>query len=125
MASFEKSMGRYPGMQQGGAVEQLQYIEPQAQGDSLMGMSDDRRVMPVLPPDEYVMRQENGEMTMSRQQVPKLSAAYMAALGMETPLSKRQRNLLQRRALNPESMSPQLRGLLGKVLLQRLGNEPE
>jgi len=117
--------GSVLGYQQGGAVEQLQYTEPQVQGNSLMGMSNDRRVMPVLPPDEYVMRQENGEMTMSRQQVPKLSTAYMAALGMETPLSKRQRNLLQRRALNPESMSPQLRGLLGKVLLQRLGNEPE
>jgi hypothetical protein len=90
-----------------------------------MGMSNDRRVMPVLPPDEYVMRQENGEMFMSKQQVPKLSTAYMAAFGMETPLSKRQRNLLQRRAINPESMSPQMRGLLGKVLLQRLGNEPE
>jgi hypothetical protein len=127
MASFEESMGRYepPGMQQGGAVEQLQYIEPQVQGNDLMGMSNDRRVMPVLPPDEYVMRQENGEMFMSKQQVPKLSTAYMAAFGMETPLSKRQRNLLQRRAINPESMSPQMRGLLGKVLLQRLGNEPE
>jgi len=93
--------------------------------DSLMGMSDDRRIIPPLPPDEYVMRQENGEMYMSKQQVPKLSPAYMASFGMETPLSKRQRSLLQRRAINPESMSPQLRGLLGKVLLQRLENEPE
>jgi len=57
--------------------------------------------------------------------VPKLSPAYMASFGMETPLSKRQRSLLQRRAINPESMSPQLHGLLGKVLLQRLENEPE
>ena len=93
--------------------------------DSLMGMSDDTRIIPPLPPDEYVMRQENGEMYMSKQQVPKLSPAYMASFGMETPLSKRQRSLLQRRAINPESMSPQLRGLLGKVLLQRLENEPE
>jgi hypothetical protein len=90
-----------------------------------MGMSNDRRVMPVLPPDEYVMRQKNGEMFMSKQQVPKLSPAYMASFGMETPLSKRQRSLLQRRAINPESISPQLHGLLGKVLLQRLENEPE
>jgi hypothetical protein len=125
MASFEKSMGKYPGMQQGGQVEQLEYREPQVQGNGLMGMSNDRRVMPVLPPDEYVMRQENGEMLMSKQQVPKLSPAYMASFGMETPLSKRQRSLLQRRAINPESMSPQLHGLLGKVLLQRLENEPE
>ena len=93
--------------------------------DSLMGMSDDRRIIPPLPPDEYVMRQENGEMYMSKQQVPKLSPAYMASFGMETPLSKRQRSLLQRRAINPESISPQLHGLLGKVLLQRLENEPE
>ncbi len=125
MASFEKSMGKYPGMQQGGQVEQLEYREPPVQGNGLMGMSNDRRVMPVLPPDEYVMRQENGEMLMSKQQVPKLSPAYMASFGMETPLSKRQRSLLQRRAINPESMSPQLHGLLGKVLLQRLENEPE
>jgi len=93
--------------------------------DSLMGMSDDRRIIPPLPPDEYVMRQENGGMYMSKQQVPKLSPAYMASFGMETPLSKRQRSLLQRRAINPKSMSPQLHGLLGKVLLQRLENEPE
>jgi hypothetical protein len=93
--------------------------------DSLMGMSDDRRIIPPLPPDEYVMRQENGGMYMSKQQVPKLSPAYMVSFGMETPLSKRQRSLLQRRAINPESMSPQLHGLLGKVLLQRLENEPE
>ena len=125
MASFEKSMGKYPGMQQGGQVEQLEYREPPVQGNGLMGMSNDRRVMPVLPPDEYVMRQENGEMLMSKQQVPKLSPAYMASFGMETPLSKRQRSLLQRRAINPESISPQLHGLLGKVLLQRLENEPE
>jgi hypothetical protein len=117
--------GEVYGYQQGGEVEQLQYREPQVQGNNLMGMSNDRRVMPVLPPDEYVMRQENGEMLMSKQQVPKLSPAYMASFGMETPLSKRQRSLLQRRAINPESISPQLHGLLGKVLLQRLENEPE
>jgi hypothetical protein len=117
--------GSILGYQQGGQVEQLEYREPQVQGNNLMGMSNDRRVMPVLPPDEYVMRQENGEMLMSKQQVPKLSPAYMASFGMETPLSKRQRSLLQRRAINPESISPQLHGLLGKVLLQRLENEPE
>ena len=92
--------------------------------DSLMGMSDVRRIISPLKPDEYIMRQENGDMFMSRQQVPKLSAAYMASFGMETPLSKRQRSLLQSRALNPESMGSQLHGLLGKVLLRRFENEP-
>ena len=92
--------------------------------DSLIGMSDDRRIISPLQPDEYIMRQENGDMFMSRQQVPKLSAAYMASFGMETPLSKRQRSLLQSRALNPESMGSQLRGLPGKVLLRRFENEP-
>jgi len=106
-----------------GEGEELRYDEPQLQGDSLMGMSNDRRVMPMLPPDEYEMHEENGRRYRLKKEVPKLSPAYMASFGFETPLSKRQRAVLNRMAINPESIPPQLRGLNGRILVNRMANE--
>ena len=49
--------------------------------------------------------------------------AYRRALGMQTPLNAKERFTQARLGLNPEMFTAQQRGLLGKVLLQRLGNE--
>jgi len=100
-------------MQQGGMVG----------GTPLMqDMSQDKRVKP-LQPDRYVVT--GGKMTKQEMEVPKLSRAYLASFGMETPLSKRQRSVLNRRAIAPETLSPQVKGLIGRILVQRLTNEPE
>ena len=100
-------------MQQGGMVG----------GTPLMqDMSQDKRVKP-LQPDRYVVT--GGKMTKQEMEVPKLSRAYLASFGMETPLSKRQRSVLNRRAIAPETLNPQVKGLIGRILVQRLTNEPE
>jgi len=103
-------------MQQGGMVESPQLMQD---------MSQDRRIKP-LQPDRYVIKDDTpggeGQREMS---VPKLHSAYLGALGMETPLSKRQGALLSERGIPPQSMAPHLESLVGRVLIQRLGNEPQ
>ena len=91
----------------------------------MQDMSQDRRIKP-LQPDRYVIKDDTpggeGQREMS---VPKLHSAYLGALGMETPLSKRQGALLSERGISPQSMAPHLESLVGRVLIQRLGNEPQ
>ena len=103
-------------MQQGGMVESPQLMQD---------MSQDRRIKP-LQPDRYVIKDDTpggeGQREMS---VPKLHSAYLGALGVETPLSKRQSALLSERGIPPQSMAPHLESLVGRVLIQRLGNEPQ
>jgi len=53
----------------------------------------------------------------------KSEEAYKRAFGMQTPLNAKERFTQVRLGLNPEMFTAQRRGLLGKVLLQRLGNE--
>jgi len=53
----------------------------------------------------------------------KSEEAYKRAFGMQTPLSAEERFTQARLGLNPEMFTAQQKGLLGKVLLQRLGNE--
>jgi len=53
----------------------------------------------------------------------KSEEAYRRAFGMQTPLDAKERFTQARLGLSPETFSAQQRGLLGKVLLQRLGNE--
>jgi hypothetical protein len=53
----------------------------------------------------------------------KSEEAYKRAFGMQTPLNAKERFTQIRLGLNPETFSAQQRGLLGKALLQRLGNE--
>ena len=48
----------------------------------------------------------------------------MNSFGLETPLSRRQQSFLQRRAIAPETLNPQVKSLLGRALVQRLTNEP-
>jgi|8_EtaG_2_1085327.scaffolds.fasta_scaffold01415_8 hypothetical protein len=92
-------------------------IKPQSL-DSLMGnISEDKRIRPA---DNYEFA-KNPKVKLT---VPKLSSAYMQSMGIETPLSRRQRSLLQRKAIAPETLNPQVQSLLGRVLVQRLANEP-
>ena len=92
--------------------------------DNLMSsMSMDRRVAPMQA-DIYNTQSKNGMMVKERIEIPKLSSAYMSSMGVETPLSKRQRSLLQRKAITPKTLNPQVQSLLGRVLVQRLANEP-
>ena len=55
--------------------------------------------------------------------VPKLSTAYLSSFGVETPLSKRQQELLLRKGVAPQTLNPSVKGLINRVLVQRLGNE--
>ena len=79
----------------------------------------------ILPPDKYTTRiaDEDGMMIMSETEIPKLSTAYMSSFGFATPLSKRQGALLQRKMIAPETLNPSVKGLINRVLVQRLGNE--
>jgi hypothetical protein len=103
-------------MQQGGMVGGPQLMQD---------MSQDRRIKP-LQPDRYIMKDDTpGGEGQKEMEVPKLKAAYLGALGIETPLSKRQGALLSERGIPPQSMAPHLNNLVGRVLIQRLGNEPQ
>ena len=82
----------------------------------------DNRVRPAaIPADRYEMVEDG---VMIQREVPKLSSAYMQSFGLETPLSRRQQSFLQRRAIAPETLNPQVKSLLGRALVQRLTNEP-
>ena len=87
------------------------------EGSFMSSLKQDKR---VRPNDSYIV--ENG--FMSKKEVPKRSSAYMQSMGIETPLSRRQRSLLQRKAIAPETLNPQVQSLLGRALVQRLANEP-
>ena len=87
------------------------------EGSFMSSLGKDKR---VRPSDSYTV--ENG--FMSKREIPKLSSAYMQSMGIETPLSRRQRSLLQRKAIAPETLNPQVQSLLGRALVQRLANEP-
>jgi hypothetical protein len=113
--------------QEGGMVQGGQALErrpPESMGDasfdnSLMGsIGMDRRVKPV---DRYTIK--GGEMTSAEMEIPKLSTAYLASFGMETPLSKRQQALLFRKGIAPQTLNPQVKGLINRALVQRLTNE--
>jgi len=87
-------------------------------------LENEKRVRPVKP-DTYntTISEEDGMMIMSQRKVPKLSEAYMSAFGFATPLSQRQGALLQRKMIAPETLNPSVKGLINRVLVQRLGNE--
>ena len=92
-------------------------VKPQSLDSLMSNMSEDKRVRPA---DNYEFA-KNPKVKLT---VPKLSSAYMQSMGIETPLSRRQRSLLQRKAIAPETLNPQVRSLLGRALVQRLANEP-
>ena len=59
------------------------------------------------------------------EQVPKLSTAYLASFGMETPLSRNQSRLLFRKGISPDTLNPKVKGLINRALIQRLANEED
>ena len=111
-------------------------LASQAEPGALMGsIRSDRRIKP-LQPDTYLQKiplakpfDESNLAYPSHQEeveeVPKLSTAYLASFGMETPLSRRQGALLYRKGIAPQTLNPQVKGLINRALVQRLTNEDD
>tara|TARA_R100000805_G_scaffold5394_2_gene6862 strand:- start:797 stop:2800 length:2004 start_codon:yes stop_codon:yes gene_type:complete len=104
--------------------EEAAEMEREQMANFMSLLENEKRVRPVSP-DTYntTIAEEDGMMIMSKREVPKLSEAYMSAFGFATPLSKRQGALLQRKMIAPETLNPSVKGLINRVLVQRLGNE--
>ena len=104
--------------------EEAAEMEREQMANFMSLLENEKRVRPVKP-DTYntTISEEDGMMIMSQRKVPKLSEAYMSAFGFATPLSKRQGALLQRKMIAPETLNPSVKGLINRVLVQRLGNE--
>ena len=108
----------------------------QTEPDALLGtIRSDRRIKP-LQPDKYTYRPSLpthfDESRLSHpfhqeevEEIPKLSTAYLASFGMETPLSKRQQASLFRKGIAPQTLNPQVKGLINRALVQRLTNEDD
>ena len=113
--SFVSSPEFEAAMEYGGA--------PQASDSLMASAGQDRRIIPV---DTYILK--DGVMSTGEaevHEVPKLSTAYLAAFGFETPFSRRQKALIKTKMIEPESLSAQTKGLIGRALLQRLANEDD
>ena len=104
--------------------EEAAEMEREQMANFMSLLKNEKRVRPVKP-DTYntTISEEDGMMIMSQRKVPKLSEAYMSAFGFATPLSQRQGALLQRKMIAPETLNPSVKGLINRVLVQRLGNE--
>ena len=91
--------------------------------NNLMGsIASDQRVAP-LQPDVYQSKSENGVTIEQRVEVPKLAEAILPIYGLETPLSKNQGSMLKRNNVTPNVLNPQVKGLINRVLVQRLAAE--
>ena len=91
--------------------------------NNLMGaMANDRRGA-ALQPDVYSSKMENGMTVKQRMMVPKLAEAVLPVYGVETPLSRRQSSMLKKNAVSPSALNPNLKGLVNRLLVQRLANE--
>jgi hypothetical protein len=102
-----------PNMQEGGMISD----------SNLMGaMANDRRVA-ALQPDVYSSRMQNGMTGAEAMVVPKLAEAILPAYGIETPLSRKQGAMLNKNAVSPSALNPNLKGLVNRLLVQRLANE--
>jgi len=102
-----------PNMQEGGMISD----------NNLMGaMANDRRVA-ALQPDVYSSRMQNGMTGAEAMVVPKLAEAILPAYGVETPLSRKQGAMLNKNAVSPSALNPNVKGLVNRLLVQRLANE--
>ena len=91
--------------------------------NNLMGsMASDQRIA-ALQPDIYQSKSENGVSTEQRMEVPKLAEAILPIYGLETPLSKNQGSMLRRNNVPANVLNPQVKGLINRVLVQRLSAE--
>jgi hypothetical protein len=111
-------------MQASGMLGQGQPLERR----TLMGdANQDSRIapMPMIEPDQYKIRLiPNAPQDTTMMEIPKLSSAHLASLGVETPLSKRQNSSLQERQIPPQMLNSQVSGLINRALVQRLSKEP-
>ena len=98
--------------------EEISQEEQMANFMSLL--ENEKRVRPVSP-DKYIVK--DGVMSEVEMNVPKLTSAYMSSFGIATPLSRRQGQMLQRKMIAPETLNPQVKGLLNRILVQRLAAE--
>ena len=117
------------GFQEGGPVEEsdvnLQALQAQASLDSLQSMPTRQgpqagyNMPSVNPrPDSYGGNNVGKDLSAI---IP-----YMKSFGkIPTPIQEKERWLYQRLGVSPDSLPPQLRGLAGRALLQRYGNEQE
>jgi len=55
--------------------------------------------------------------------VPKLAEARLPVYGIEDPLSRRQSSMLKKNAVSPSALNPNVKGLVNRLLVQRLANE--
>ena len=121
--SLSAWLGSEGGYQEGGPVERsdvnLQALQAQASLDSLQRMPEQQGMPRVNPrPDSYGGKDVGKDL---RAIIP-----YMKSFGrIPTPIQEKELSLYQRLGVNPDSLPPQLRGLAGKALLQRYGNEQE
>ena len=110
-------------LQQGGPVGgQLGEGQPLERRTLMGDAGQDGRIQ---APDVYIVKGDR--MSRGREEVnaiPKLSTAYLAAFGFETPFSKRQNALIKMKMIEPERLSAQTKGLIGRALIQRLAKEP-
>ena len=102
-----------PNMQEGGMI---------SDGNLMGAMANDRRVA-ALQPDVYSSRVQNGMTGAEAMVVPKLAEAILPAYGVETPLSRKQGAMLNKNAVSPSALNPNLKGLVNRLLVQRLANE--
>ena len=123
-----ENMGEVTGMPQLGSISRpefeaiMEYGGPPQASDSLMAAAgQDKRVKPV---DIYSILGGEGQ-TKAKLEIPKLSTAYLPSFGMETPLSKRQQAALFRKGIAPQTLNPQVKGLINRALVQRLTNEDD
>ncbi len=123
-----ENMGEVTGMPQLGSISRpefeaiMEYGGPPQASDSLMAAAgQDKRVKPV---DIYSIFGGEGQ-TKAQLEIPKLSTAYLPSFGMETPLSKRQQAALFRKGIAPQTLNPQVKGLINRALVQRLTNEDD
>ena len=104
-------------------------------GALLGSIGSDKRIKP-LRPDTYIKKMplaktfdpsnmNYGLYQEEVEEVPKLSTAYLASFGMETPLSRNQSRLLFRKGIAPDTLNPKVKGLINRALVQRLANEED
>jgi len=103
--------------------EEAEIIRQESMANFMAMIENEKRVRP-LTPDKYVMR--NGEMSdRVEMNIPKLTPAYLASYGFNTPISQREGALLRRKAIAPETLNPKVKGLINRALVRRLANEED
>jgi len=111
--------------------EQGDYMKALAEQDSTMSEQDStisEQELKSMALMDHFRKMGTGERVESSdvyngEPAYKSEEAYRRAFGMQTPLNAKERFTQVRLGLNPEMFTAQRRGLLGKALLQRLGNE--